>query len=284
MSYRGTPFHWQYCSTNLSGTPKATTPGTAFTAGNTNTYGANVTLLSALSQDVQYLVIGFMGVASSGFDSNALADLLVDPTGGTSWSTKISSMACGYTPANSGSIVHGLWYHFPLYIKSGSSIGLRSQTAHTTDISTGTCIIQAFGSPSKPDMWWCGQATETLGANTSSSKGVDVTSGSNSSNGSWTSIGTSTQRYGSVQLGVGGCSTNNATNNLGYNFFIGYGSTKLTGSAPQFCTSSSIEQLARTGHAQPIFCDVASGTAWQAMGACTSASPQAINCIIHGVY
>lgn len=285
MSFGHTSFVWNYAATNLSGTPKQTTPGTTFTAGNTNTPGTAVTLLSALSQDIQLLSIGFQGVTLSTADCNALADLLVDPAGGTSWSAKISSIPCGYSPLNTGALCASLWYHFPIYIKAGTSIGLRAATAHTADITTGVCIINTYGSPSSPDMWWCGENVETLGANTSTSKGTDLTSpGVSNANGSWTSIGTSTYRYGSVQLGVGGVSTNAATNGIGYNTFMGYGSTKLVGTSPHYSCSSSNEALARTGHQQPIFCDVASGTVWQAMTSSSSASPQNLNVVVMGVY
>lgn len=278
------PFMWGYAATNVSGTPKQTNPGTTFTAGGNNTMSTAVSVLSALSQDVCYLTIGFQGINVSAGDSSALADLLVDPAGGTSWSTKIASLACGFTPTNTVAFGNSLWYHFPLWIKAGSTLGIKAQTNHTADLTAGAVIVHAFGAPSKPDSWWCGQAVETLGANTTSSQGVAVTPGSSSANGSWTTLGTSTKPYGALQFGDNGTANTTTTNGIGNLYHIGVGSNKLPGSIGLYSTSSSNESLARSFNSQPIWCNIPANTAIQAIGMSSSASPQNHNLIAYGVY
>jgi hypothetical protein len=173
---------WAHCTSNISGTP-STTPGTAVTASATaNTDGTSVSLLTALSHDVEYLIIGVHGFGASTNNTSALLDILVDPAGGTSWLSTpiINDLLVGYTGAIgvSGVTIAPVtrWYHFPLWIKSGASIGARVRCA--TGSQAGRVIVHAFGGNASPSSWWCGQFVTEIAINAGTSKGTDHTAGS----------------------------------------------------------------------------------------------------------
>lgn len=267
---------------NLTGTPGAIKPGTNFSAGASNADGSVVSVLSALAFDVEYLIIGHAGMFSGGAaDSAALMDVMTDPAGGTSWGSFIDDLAVGFTADVVALVNVGNWYHFPVYIKAGTSVGVRARTARGTAITTGQVVMYAFGNPSRPDAWWCGQKVETLGVTASTSSGTNVSPGNTGTYGSWTTIGTTTHPWGSVQLGINGVDNN--TDALGYHWQIGYGSTKLPGS-PTIHYQTNITEFGHTVGLQiPIWCDIAAGTTMQARATC-SGTAEVIDVALYGVY
>lgn len=271
------------CTTNNT-SPVALNQGTNFTAGLNNADGSSVGVLSALAHDVHFLVIGLGGISASNANSRTLVDILVDPAGGTSWSAFIDDLTCGFCPAFTAAIgLHSQYFYFPIYIKSGTSIGLRARTVHTANLTTGYCLMWAFGNPSLPQMWWCGTGVETLGITAASSSGTDVSSGaSNAWAASWTTIGTSTHPYGCVQMGHSGPDSSTALK--AYHFQIGYGDTQLPGSPTFYSALGSVEASAKNLNDGPIWCNVASGTTWQARGKCSTTSPEVFDVGIYGVY
>ena len=226
MSLIVPPWYFADEVNNLTGTPVADC-GTTVTPGTSNADGTPVTLLAALAFDVHYLVVGFSGMTVSGAAHYALADVLVDPAGGTAWRTFIDDLVCGFS-----AVAKHTWYHFPIFIKSGTSIGSRVRTSHTVAATSPICIIYAFGNPSRPEQWWCGSSVETLGVTAASSIGTSVTPGNTGAWGNWTNIGAVTSsRYGAVQVGFNGTDAGAAL--LGYYFQLGYNNVQLPGS-PEF--------------------------------------------------
>jgi hypothetical protein len=277
------PFYFADETDNLVGSVPQIVPGTAFTFGANNADGAAVEVIPALEHDVHYLVVSIAGSHTTGANTQALLDVLVDPAGGSSWSELISDLVCGMLIAIANSVSYQANFHFPLYIKAGSSIGVRARTAHSADVTTGTCVIWAYGNPSRPDAWWCGQKVESLGINPASSQGTDVTPGTSSSFGSWTDIGSTTSaRYGAIQFGVNG--SDGTAANAGYYWQIGCGSNKLPGSPTIHRNMSTNEVGSQTGVWMPIFADIAAGTQMQARAACNAATTEVFNMAIYGVY
>lgn len=276
------PFQFANGTDNLTGIPPAATVGTNFAAGASNADGSAVGVLSALAHDVHYLIVGIGGISLAAADSQALLDVLIDRAGGTSWSSLIDDLICGFSPIPAaGTAGIQQWYHFPLWVPAGAALGVQARTAHSANITTGRVVMYAYGGPSRPDMWWCGQAVESLGIDAASSKGTNVTPGNAGTYGSWTTIGTSTARYGAVQFGVNG--SDGTAANIGYYWQFGHGSTKLPGSPTCYASVSSNEVAARTGFSQPILCDVAGGTIWQARGV-ASGTAEVFNAAVYGVY
>lgn len=273
---------WGFGVSNLTGTPPAATVGTNFTAGASNTDGTSVSVISALSHDLHYLIVGIGGVNVSTGDGQGLLDILIDRAGGTSWSSFIDDLVCGFTPTPAaGTAGIQQWYHFPLFVPAGASLGVRARTAHTANITSGRVVIYGYGEPSRPDMWWCGTGVESLGINEASSKGTNVTPGNSGTYSSWTTIGTSSYRYGAVQFGVNGSDATASA--IGYYWQIGYGSTQLPGSPTAFMATSTNEVSSRTGFGQIIWCNAPASTVWQ-LRATASGTAETYNAAIYGVY
>jgi hypothetical protein len=279
------PFRFANCTDNLTGTPPAVNFGTNFTAGANRTDGATVAVLTAIPHEVHYLVIAVAGVfVSNGFGLGCL-DVRIDRAGGTSWASAdlISNLICGYhTTLVAGTVGPNIYYHFPLRIPSGSSLGVRAYTAHTSDITTGQVAMWAFGNPSHPDAWWCGTKVETLGIVDGTDDGTSVTPGNSGAFGSWTSIGSTTSaRYGALQVGVGGSDSSSLA--VGYYWQVGIGSSQIAGTPNFFCCADTTERIARTGFAMPIFCDIPASSQMQLRATC-SGTAEAYKAAVYGVY
>lgn len=275
---------WQFANgvSNLSGTPPSNgAVGTNFTAGANNADGTAVQVLSALAFDVHYLVVGFGGFAVSAGNGQVLADILTDPAGGTSWGAFINDLVCGMTPSLSATMGIAPWYHFPVYIPAGSAVAVQARTRHTSNITSGRVIAYAYGNPSRPSAWWCGQKVESLGINAATSQGTDVVPGNSGVDGSWTTIGSSGFAYGAVQYGING--SDSGANAAGYFWELGVGSVAYAGAPKSYRTITATEQGSPSGLNQPIFCDEAAGTTWQIRGTC-STTAETFNAAVYGVY
>jgi hypothetical protein len=264
---------------NNTGTPNASSPGTSVTPGTSNADGTAVSVLSGLSFDAHYLVVGLSGFLVSTAAFYCLLDVLADPAGGTSWGSFIDDLVCGMTVAQAATVGTELWYYFPVFIKSGTSLGVQARTSHSA-AGAGKVIMYAYGNPSRPEMWWCGQKVETLGVTAASSVGTNVTPGNSGAFGSWTTIGTSTQRYGAIQHAHNGTDSSSAA--LGYYWQIGAGSQQLPGSPTLYTCMGTGESGARSGH-QLIHCDIPASTTLQLRATC-SGTAEVHNCAIYGVY
>jgi hypothetical protein len=147
-------FYWGYDTSNYVTTFSSASPGTNFTCGNTDTYGANVSVISSpTTYTTQLIIIGIGGTSQdTNVDASSVVDILYDPNGGTSWSVLIPTLLCGYSVTPGALASLSTWYYFPLTIPAGSTIGVRAKTNFATDISTGRIIVSLYGKPSKPDM------------------------------------------------------------------------------------------------------------------------------------
>lgn len=267
------PFYFANYVDNLGTTVNATTFGTTITAGGSaHTDGSVASLLSALAFDVHYIVIGFEGGGASLNEHNILADLMTDPAGGTSWGEVIADLACGFSPvAAAGSQTMNCYYYFPLYIKAGSTVGMRARSS--TASRSFRAAVYAYGNPSRPEVWWCGTKVETLGSTPASSIGTECT------NATWTSMGTTTGRWGAMQIGFNG--TTGSSNDYGLQWTVGTGSAAIA-QAPVYPASiASNEQNRRQLHG-PRWCDIPSGTALQLK--CDGNTAQTIDAVLYGVY
>lgn len=276
MSLITQPVQFAYCTDNYASTP-GTACATAFTAGASGVDGAAVSCIAAIGHDVHFLRIGVTGMQTSAADVSVAADLLIDPAGGTSWTSMIDDLVCGMTAtATTGPF---LLYEFPVYIKAGSSIGWRAKTQHSADITSGQVLIQAFGEPSNPEAWWCGQGVETLGA--SGSRGTVVTPGNSGAWGSWTSIGsTSSREYKALQFGING--SDSGASAIAYYWEVGAGSQRIPGSALLHLNMQATE-LAYRHVPGMIHCDIPSGTQMQLRGM-ASATGENFYGSVYGVY
>lgn len=275
MSLATNPPVFAYYSSGFAATP-TTGPGVAFVAGANSTDGAAVTVLAALTHDVHKLRIRVQVQGATGGDCNAAGDLLIDLAGGTSWSPFINDLVCGF----GNTVVTGMQfvYEFPIFIPAGASLGWQCKWAHTVD-GVGTVVIEAFGEPNRPELWWCGSGVETLGI--SDAKGTAITSGVSGAVGTWTSVGSPTTRHiKAIQLGVNG--SDSVASATSYHFQLGMGSQVLPGTGIVHAAFTAAELGYHHGPGL-MTCNVPIGTQMQVRGTCATTG-EVIYVALYGVY
>lgn len=212
LSNKINSFNYCYSSLSNNNTNAASTNfGRTVTSGNAGVKGAWTNLMPStysyidpgdsttqvLSKDCYFLEI-IIGEDSSNtpVGKPCIADFGVDSDGGSNFKIKIKDLIVG--PAgfayNSSNIV----YKFPIYIKAGSSIGMRiqSETTGTRNFRVG---IRYFGLPSNKESIFTGNYIETIGQ--SGVGGTSFTFGENVY-GAWASLGTTTKKLSYWNLGV----------------------------------------------------------------------------------
>lgn len=261
------PPSWGHCTTNLTGSPAVSSLGTAFTSGANNADGTAVALLSNVTHDIEYLVIGFCNHFSAGANSSALADVLVDPAGGTAWGSAalIDDLLVGQSVSVAAATPTAIWYHFPVWLKSGHSVGIQVRTAHTAGI-TARAIIYAYGGNANPGSWWCGQHVTSVGITAASSQGTDHTAGNSGAYSAWTDLGSTLPApCGALQFAVQGSNDDTTQGSASYFFEFGVGSTRI---GPNISRTTNTTESGWSTPTGPIFCALPSGTQLQVRGTC----------------
>jgi hypothetical protein len=181
------------------------------TPGTSNALGSTQQLVSGANcaNDVWEIWIAGYDTALTTVAKNLLANLRVDPAGGTSWTNIITDLSF-HCAGN-----FGFQYRFPLHIAAGSSIGMDARTSHTV-AGTLSVRIRIFGRPTRPDVARKGQMVTTFGNTPASSTGTVFTPGVSSAKGAYTQLGSAIGKpYFWWQLGVG---VNDATQNANESF------------------------------------------------------------------
>lgn len=197
----------------------STAPGQQLTANATpNTEGAwTLISLSGSNIDIYWLSISIIDGFTAATYKSLWLDIGVDNAGGTSYTAIINNLlvssASGSTTAGGG-----LSFCFPIFIKSGSTVAARIQA----NVASATCriVMEAFGRPNAPHLVPFGTFAETIGLGTAPAA-TAFTPGNSGANGSWVSLGTTTNDLFWFQLGVQ-C-TNTTITALAYNFDLAYG-------------------------------------------------------------
>lgn len=187
---QGADFQWQYASTTntrptTTGFGISVTPGTQPNKGNWVQVASSVNV----SQEVYGVSICANNGATSNTIRNILMDVGVDNAGGTAYQVVIPDLLCGYSsPYGLGS--GGVWYYFPLYIPSGSSVAVRAQSTTTTAFNVSITLL---GQPRRPDSVRCGSLVVPFGVVSATSSGTPTTLGT-TAEGAWTQVGTALTR------------------------------------------------------------------------------------------
>ena len=275
------PFRFRHYSSSFGAGPA--TYGTAFTAGTNGALGSAVSVMT-LTHDAHLLTVHIGAtVAPSGVVGTMLADILVDPAGGTNWSSLISYLAagnCALLATGSIPVMYTAVWAFPLFIRSGSALGVRGRGGHS--VARGQrVLLQAWGEPSRPDAWWCGQRVETLGY-TSGANGTSVTVASTNTPGAWASIGVTTAAWGAMASSVQP-TTDSSLATGEQRIDLGIGDALLSGHPPMLLFTSSSEDASRMASVCPMFCAVPAGATLQARQFRTDASEVPTDVLLHGV-
>lgn len=176
-----------------------TRPGASVTVtpGASNVMGSYVQAVSALAADCYGLEVwfGLNGVSATVRDT--LCTIGVDPAGGSSYSDLIPNLSASAAAALSSGL--GIRYYFPIFIKAGSTIGVKAQVNNAT-AGTLKARVLADTQPTDTRLARAGSFVEAIGATAASSNGTAVTAGG-AAEGAWTLLGTTTKRTWWHQLG-----------------------------------------------------------------------------------
>jgi hypothetical protein len=176
----------------------STSPGVSVTPG-AGSEGAYVQLASGanLTSDCYGILLWFNAGNTTATIRDILADIGTDPAGGTTY-TQTLGISDIFVPQASSAVNSGRWFYFPLFIKNGTSVGVRGMSNIAT---TFRCMARFYGRPSHPENVAVGQYSETIGV--SGNGGTPFTCANTGGVGTWTSIGTTTRPCWWWQLAYG---------------------------------------------------------------------------------
>jgi hypothetical protein len=273
---------WTYSTNNLGATPSTSTFGVNVTSGTGNSDGTAVTLLSALTHDVELIEIFTGEFSTSGDDSATLMDILYDPAGGSSWQTLISDLIVGYSTSQASlTRLDVVGFAFPLWIPAGASIGAQARSASSSS-QTGGVMVFAKGGNKNPASWWAGQGVESIGINAASSQGTLITPDSSGAFSSWTDLGAptvTTYRGGAIQFGVQG--VGNATNTRAFYVQFGIGSNQI---GVDFRISVGSTESGTSLKPGLMFHDIPAGAQLQARGTAHTTNTDQLGVAAYVVY
>ena len=280
MSLLIKPPSWGHCTSNYVGTAPSTL-GTNLTAAANDADGTAVSALTAVGHDVEFLAIMAHGFNTTGANSSTLLDVLVDPAGGSSWTPIVNDLLVGQSLSASQTVPIAVYYYFPIWLKSGNSIGFRARTAHTADVTTGRVVVHAFGGNANPGSWWCGQTVETIGVDDTISQGTNHTAGVSSAFSTWTNFGTAISKpCGAIQFGVHGTNTDTTQAGNNYCWEFGVASTRI---GPPIYRSTNTTESGFSLPTGPIFVSLPASTQLMVRAAAFGASAEPIDVAAYAV-
>ena len=269
-------------SSVADGTIPATSWGTSITPGASNAYGSYTSVLAgaSLTSDAYGLEIIVSSAATSAADRGMLVTIGFDPAGGTTFTglggvtgNEIANLLCSSAPAwyvGNGIASGGTRFYFPVFVKSGTSIGAKAQTNHAT-AGTVRVAVNAFCKPSRRSAVRVGSFVRTFGATTATTDGTSVTQGT-AAEGSWTSIGTAADKLWYLAAGIG-ARTATAGNDVSHtDISIGDASNKRVVISNVFGASTTGEQFSVIGPSS-AYCNIASSDILYARSQASVAQP-----------
>lgn len=275
-----------YLASNYASTPSPTAVGTNVTGGNSANGSSVAWGGGALGFEGQLLVVGWFGGGATSTDTRSLIDILIDPAGGTSWSSTplVTGLLAGFGAGVTGGT--GRRIALPLRIPSGANLGMQARSLTTG--RTHSVIMQVFGGYKQPGDWRCGSRCISLGVDEANYNGTLVTPGNSGAWGaSWTSIGSAitTNLFG-LNLVYGG-PNGNTTSTHGMYFQLGADSQPLGMPAdtndPHLYVATTTGELAVHHRAEMIAADVPDGTQLQARGKHSTTGAAASGIAIYAV-
>lgn len=206
-----------------SGVRPAAAYGTSVTPGN-NAYSSYVSLLSATSEDSDWIEININSIATTATASDTLVTIGVDPAGGSSYSDFIPHLICSAASPyiSAGSLMGGAWYRFPVRVRSGSTLAVKATQNNASPIAAS--VLVRLYRQSRLDVGpRIGSYIKTFGETTATSTGTAITPGT-TSDGAWTQLGSAVGADDNLffwQLGLG--VNNSAMNNCAHHIDLGIG-------------------------------------------------------------
>lgn len=280
MSPKFTGFN--YMTGNVITTrPAASGYGTSITPAQ-NAYGSYTEILSdtLVTKDCFGIYIWITGISQTGQATDSLCTIGIDPTGGTSYTDLIPHLLCSCASSNIG-----VWYYFPIYIPAGSAIAAKGSINNAT-VGTQTVAVWLWGDPTDTTQLVFGHGVEAIGITAASSSGTAVTSGT-TSEGSWTSLGTTTKKCFYWQYGMGvNDSTMTSGNIYTCDLSVGDGTNQiLIGSDKYYLVQSAAEQIGNISMTGvPNYKEVPVGGTIYGRIQCSGTSDTGLSMAAYGVY
>ncbi len=259
---------------NFSGRP-ANTWGTSLTSdGTAHVEPATETeIFASTAFDTDWVNIWVHANSLANTDTDSLINIKVGAAG--SEVSVIPNLLAGWALANDSGLVPR-HYGFPLHIPAGSRI---SATHRSVRLSvTVRCMVELLGGGQ--GVHWVGTAVEAVGADTATSSGTYVTPGG-ASEGTLTSLGTTTNEWGFVQPMLGG-NTDTTMNSGILTCDLGSGASTAIPGLEEFIFLSNTAE-ASTNNALGRYCYVPDGTTLH-LRAQTSATAEAMAFVAYGVF
>ena len=259
----------------------ASSPGTAINnPGSANTKDTTwTTLIASTSFDAQLVLVHLSESAAGSTNTSTLIDIGIGAA--SSESVLIPDMLAGWASTPSAAGGHPRHLILPLYVPAGSRLSARSQSVRTT--GSTKVWVELLGGPRSP-AWWCGSQVKAYGITAASSIGTNVTPGSSSAEGSWTSIATTTQDHKALALMVQGSNTDTIMQAAGLTYDVGIdtSSTSILMSDYGMKTNTN-EAAGNMGVWWPIFAPIPSGTVLAVRGSSTVGTPDVLDVALYGV-
>lgn len=254
---QGPDFQWYYSNT-LTTQPSAAAYGTNITPGTTaGSYGSwsQVATAGNMAQDTYGVFICFNNGATSASARNILCEMGVDNAGGTSYQSVIPYLIAGgaypYTTAPGG-----IYYYFPLYIKSGSTVAFRAMSNLATTFNVS---VYFYGQPRRPEAQRVGSYVDAFGVDVNNRIGTVISPGT-TNEGAWTQLGSATTRsYWWWQAGFGINSSSFGAATCHADLSAGDATNKKIINENQLWTVTSSEQNGCLPSFQNAYNNVASG-------------------------
>lgn len=281
------PAEMEWSVSNVNTRPAAAY-GTSCTPGSTKVTGIatgggwyQVFTGAQLVNNVWGLLICFNSCSTSATARNTIVDVGVAQDG--------SNVAGGYTvvipnlvataaaPLNVGS--GGVWYYFPLRITAGSSVAIR---AISNTLTAFNCWMQVFGLPRRPDVVKAGTYVTAFGITEGQTVGTTVTAGT-TSDGTYTSLGTTATEYWWWQVGMGINDTTMSANVHFLDLAVGDASNKRLVIENQPVIGTSAEQLSNLPIAAGNIATVDSGRTVYTRLQCSGTADSAISVVGYGL-
>jgi hypothetical protein len=276
----GTDYQWSLDTT--TGRPAAAFGTTVTASATAHTMGSWAQLIvgSSVTEDVYGIAININSSFTSATRADSLLDIGIDEAGGSTYTVKIPYLLAGQ--ANTY-ILGGLYYYFPLFIKSGSSIGARIQSI--TGSRTARVWATLYGGPAHPAATRVGTFVQAFGITTAASNGTAITAGT-TSEGSWTQIGSATtEDLWWWQFGHGYDAATMAAVAAGWSWDVGVGdaTTRRLVMDNVLTITGTTEFIQSYGRAYGCRGHVKAGDIIYARGQCSGTPPTGTNCAVYGL-
>ena len=230
-------------------------------------------LIASTEVEADWVRFYIHGMHVSATLTDALLNIYIGGAG--SETLFIDSLSAGWsTTANPAATGLPNTYWFPVRIPRGTRISASLRSL----IASDTCrVMVEYGSSGGAH--WVGSGVETLGENTSLSRGTAITPATTGSG--WTTIGTTGRRYRHISLGVQG-NNDTTVQEMWTQWYIGTGSAILqhVGGIRTRLDVAECHEFRDAGR----WCDIPSGTSLQLNAYSTQAASGNQFVTLHGVY